>query len=124
MPTSVKTGDRVLLPGWGGNAIKLGEEVRGSAPGSSFLLLFKEIDELFFFFGCRNTSCSRIRRFWLRLRSRERFYVRPTGFFFGSAWMGGVSEAVRFLFSALRVAESERKKLHRKVCLISLIVMG
>ena len=50
VPTSVKTGDRVLLPGWGGNAIKLGEEVRGSAPGSSFLLLFKEIDELFFFF--------------------------------------------------------------------------
>ena len=29
-----------------------------------------------------------------------------------------------FLFSAVRVAESERKKQHRKVCLISLIVMG
>jgi len=24
--TSVKAGDRVLLPGWGGNSIKLGEE--------------------------------------------------------------------------------------------------
>jgi chaperonin GroES len=24
---SVKAGDRVLLPGWGGNAIKVGEEV-------------------------------------------------------------------------------------------------
>lgn len=28
MPVSVKRGDRVLLPGWGGNAIKVGEEVR------------------------------------------------------------------------------------------------
>jgi co-chaperonin GroES (HSP10) len=28
VPTSVKAGDRVLLPGWGGNSIKLGEEVR------------------------------------------------------------------------------------------------
>ncbi|KAJ2929626.1 hypothetical protein H1R20_g7468, partial [Candolleomyces eurysporus] len=26
VPTAVKTGDRVLLPGWGGNAIKVGEE--------------------------------------------------------------------------------------------------
>jgi len=26
VPTSVKAGDRVLLPGWGGNAIKVGEE--------------------------------------------------------------------------------------------------
>lgn len=28
LPMSVKAGDRVLLPGWGGNAIKVGEEVR------------------------------------------------------------------------------------------------
>jgi chaperonin GroES len=28
VPTTVKAGDRVLLPGWGGNAIKVGEEVR------------------------------------------------------------------------------------------------
>ncbi|KAH9926525.1 chaperonin 10 kd subunit-domain-containing protein [Amylocystis lapponica] len=27
VPTAVKAGDRVLLPGWGGNPIKLGEEV-------------------------------------------------------------------------------------------------
>ena len=27
VPTSVKAGDRVLLPGWGGSPIKLGEEV-------------------------------------------------------------------------------------------------
>lgn len=27
VPTSVKAGDRVLLPGWGGNSIKVGEEV-------------------------------------------------------------------------------------------------
>ncbi|PFH48002.1 hypothetical protein AMATHDRAFT_6223 [Amanita thiersii Skay4041] len=26
VPTQVKPGDRVLLPGWGGNAIKVGEE--------------------------------------------------------------------------------------------------
>ncbi|KAH9964660.1 chaperonin 10-like protein [Lactifluus volemus] len=26
VPTSVKAGDRVLLPGWGGNAIKVGED--------------------------------------------------------------------------------------------------
>lgn len=28
MPTQVKAGDRVLLPGWGGNSIKVGDEVR------------------------------------------------------------------------------------------------
>jgi chaperonin GroES len=27
VPTQVKAGDRVLLPGWGGNSIKVGEEV-------------------------------------------------------------------------------------------------
>ena len=27
VPTTVKPGDRVLLPGWGGNSIKVGEEV-------------------------------------------------------------------------------------------------
>ncbi|KAF9050796.1 chaperonin Cpn10 [Hymenopellis radicata] len=26
VPTAVKAGDRVLLPGWGGNMIKVGEE--------------------------------------------------------------------------------------------------
>ncbi|KZT06100.1 chaperonin Cpn10 [Laetiporus sulphureus 93-53] len=26
VPTNVKAGDRVLLPGWGGNSIKVGEE--------------------------------------------------------------------------------------------------
>ena len=26
MPMSVKAGDRVLLPGWGGNSIKVGDE--------------------------------------------------------------------------------------------------
>lgn len=29
VPTAVKAGDKVLLPGWGGNSIKLGEEVSG-----------------------------------------------------------------------------------------------
>lgn len=27
VPTQVKAGDRVLLPGWGGNTIKVGDEV-------------------------------------------------------------------------------------------------
>lgn len=27
VPTSVKAGDRVLLPGWGGNQIKVGDDV-------------------------------------------------------------------------------------------------
>ena len=27
IPTDVKPGDRVLLPGWGGNSIKVGEDV-------------------------------------------------------------------------------------------------
>ena len=27
VPTSVKAGDKVLLPGWGGNSIKVGDEV-------------------------------------------------------------------------------------------------
>jgi len=26
IPTTVKAGDKILLPGWGGNSIKLGEE--------------------------------------------------------------------------------------------------
>ncbi|KAF8494764.1 hsp10-like protein [Gautieria morchelliformis] len=26
VPTTVKPGDRILLPGWGGNSIKVGEE--------------------------------------------------------------------------------------------------
>lgn len=30
VPTQVKAGDRVLLPGWGGNSIKVGEEVSSS----------------------------------------------------------------------------------------------
>jgi len=29
VPASVQPGDRVLLPGWGGNPIKVGEEVSG-----------------------------------------------------------------------------------------------
>jgi len=31
VPTSVQPGDKVLLPSWGGNSIKVGEEVCGSA---------------------------------------------------------------------------------------------
>jgi len=45
VPTSVKAGNRVLLPGWGGNAIKLGEAVRKRYP-----FLFAFFSFLFFFF--------------------------------------------------------------------------
>ena len=44
VPTSVKAGDRVLLPGWGGNAIKVGEEVR------VFFFLWKVDFFIFLFF--------------------------------------------------------------------------
>jgi hypothetical protein len=69
VPTSVKAGDRVLLPGWGGNAIKVGEEVR------AFFCFFWSsfgwmVDFCFVFYIYRNTSFLRMRRFWLRLRSR------------------------------------------------------
>ena len=30
VPTSVKPGDKVLLPSWGGSSIKVGEEVRAT----------------------------------------------------------------------------------------------
>jgi chaperonin GroES len=54
VPTSVKAGDRVLLPGWGGNAIKVGEDVRWFFPLS---LIFVWIDWFIFvgilpFQGC------------------------------------------------------------------------
>jgi co-chaperonin GroES (HSP10) len=49
VPTSVKAGDRVLLPGWGGNTIKVGEDVRRFL---LFLFLFSCVDwEVFFFNG-------------------------------------------------------------------------
>lgn len=47
VPTAVKAGDRVLLPGWGGNAIKVGEDVR------LLSIFFSAVSWLidFFFFG-------------------------------------------------------------------------
>ena len=72
VPTAVKAGDRVLLPGWGGNAIKVGEEVRSVC----FFLVGGRLIRgfclgIFLFFYNRNISCSRMRRFWPRLRSRR-----------------------------------------------------
>lgn len=44
VPTSVKAGDRVLLPGWGGNSIKLGEEVSTCLfHASSTIFLFYQL---------------------------------------------------------------------------------
>lgn len=45
VPTNVKPGDRILLPGWGGNSIKVGDE--------ACLLFFrfhsrKEVDMIFY----------------------------------------------------------------------------
>jgi co-chaperonin GroES (HSP10) len=59
---SVQAGDRVLLPGWGGNAIKVGEEVR-SAGASDWMT---DADRSF----CRSTTSSVTRRSLPRSRSR------------------------------------------------------
>jgi chaperonin GroES len=51
VPTSVKAGDRVLLPGWGGNAIKVGEDVRWfSLPFLLFFVSFSGLEVLTHFF--------------------------------------------------------------------------
>jgi len=42
VPTTVKAGDRVLLPGWGGNSIKLGEEEYFLFRDSEILAKIKE----------------------------------------------------------------------------------
>ena len=49
VPTAVKAGDRVLLPGWGGNAIKVGEDVR--LLSIFFSAVSWLIDFFFFWFG-------------------------------------------------------------------------
>jgi len=42
VPTEVKAGDRVLLPGWGGNSIKVGEEEYHLFKDSEILAKIKE----------------------------------------------------------------------------------
>ncbi|KAG8712542.1 10 kDa heat shock protein [Ceratobasidium sp. 423] len=42
IPPSVKAGDRVLLPGWGGNSIKLGDEEYFLFKDSEILAKIKE----------------------------------------------------------------------------------
>ncbi|KAF8956153.1 chaperonin Cpn10 [Flammula alnicola] len=42
IPTAVKAGDRVLLPGWGGNSIKVGEEEYFLFKDSDILAKIKE----------------------------------------------------------------------------------
>lgn len=59
IPTDVKAGDRVLLPGWGGNSIKVGEEVCLSETRGDDSLLFTPLP-------LRNTTSSRIRKFLQR----------------------------------------------------------
>jgi len=55
VPPEVKAGDRVLLPGWGGNSIKVGEEVRLSESRGDNCLLFTPLP-------FRNTTFSKIRK--------------------------------------------------------------
>jgi len=42
VPTTVKAGDKVLLPGWGGNSIKVGEEEYFLFRDSEILAKIKE----------------------------------------------------------------------------------
>ncbi|KAJ3558354.1 hypothetical protein NM688_g983 [Phlebia brevispora] len=42
VPTQVKAGDRVLLPGWGGNSIKVGEDEYFLFKDSEILAKIKE----------------------------------------------------------------------------------
>ncbi|KIM37304.1 hypothetical protein M413DRAFT_448600 [Hebeloma cylindrosporum] len=42
IPTTVKAGDRVLLPGWGGNSIKVGEDEYFLFKDSDILAKIKE----------------------------------------------------------------------------------
>jgi co-chaperonin GroES (HSP10) len=51
VPTSVKAGDRVLLPGWGGNVIKVGEDVRWFFPFYFRLVQWIGSIDWFFFVG-------------------------------------------------------------------------
>ena len=78
VPTSVKAGDRVLLPGWGGNAIKVGEDVRLVLPLFYFRLVqwIGSADWGFSFLVYRNTSFSKMLRFWPRSRSRATLRMR------------------------------------------------
>ncbi len=48
---SVKAGDKVLLPGWGGNPIKVGEEVRSIIFRSGCLVLMRGLFFFLFFPG-------------------------------------------------------------------------
>lgn len=79
IPTTVKAGDRVLLPGWGGNSIKVGEDVRvflvsGLCSGMT--------DDVATYI--RNTSYSRIRTSSRRLKSKFTAHHSPR-----AAWRRG-----------------------------------
>ena len=45
VPTSVKPGDKVLLPSWGGSSIKVGEEVRATTLCACLLYTSDAADE-------------------------------------------------------------------------------
>lgn len=64
VPTSVKAGDRVLLPGWGGSVIKLGEEVRPDTQDTVIRELTRRVPS-------RSTSCSRTLKFLPRSTSKH-----------------------------------------------------
>ena len=58
----VKAGDRVLLPGWGGNSFKVGEDVRVFFIISEMIALFIYAFYLFI----RNTTSSKIQKSLLK----------------------------------------------------------
>jgi len=69
---SVKAGDKVLLPGWGGNSIKMGEEVKKKT-------LYCNLSRNISSFVSRSTSCSRTRKSWQKSRNERGGMARHIG---------------------------------------------
>lgn len=70
VPTAVKAGDRVLLPGWGGNSIKVGEEVSCRSLGCSREGV-RVCNEVAYTGICRSTSSLKTRTFSPRFKSER-----------------------------------------------------
>lgn len=51
VPPNVKAGDRVLLPGWGGSSIKVGEEV-SICPVHIFWMFWRTVGRDEYLLGC------------------------------------------------------------------------
>lgn len=73
VPTSVKAGDRVILPGWGGSSFKVGEEV--SHHEQCHREISWTVELTWDLRACRSTSSTGIPRFLPRFKSR---FTRPS----------------------------------------------